>query len=146
MAMREGYLVPLPVNDDFFALICGQQLSAKSLPRPGSGIAGEFLGAYIFLYQIKNFKSKTKFANMFSKLLINFQNVCFIYVCVCFYLVCRCADFVDELDRVRASEPVGNIEARIKECALNKAFGQKFLSKDQASRTYLHQFPFKIKM
>ena len=90
MAMREGYLVPLPVNDDFFSLVCGQQLSTKSLPRPGSGIAGEFIGA--------------------------------------------CADFVDELERVRASEPPATIEARIKECATNTAFGQKFLSKEQASQ------------
>lgn len=44
MSLREGYLMPLPLTADFFRSLRGEQLSASSLPRPGSGLSGEFLG------------------------------------------------------------------------------------------------------
>jgi len=44
-ALREGFIVPLPLAEDFFALVLGEPLGATSLPQPGSGSAGELLGA-----------------------------------------------------------------------------------------------------
>lgn len=43
-ALREGFIVPLPLAEEFFALIRGESLGPQHLPRPGSGTAGEFLG------------------------------------------------------------------------------------------------------
>lgn len=44
MALREGYFVPLPLTEDFFKLLKGERMTYDSLPRPGSGMTGEFLG------------------------------------------------------------------------------------------------------
>jgi len=44
-ALREGFIVPLPLADEFFALVLGEKLGPDSLPRPGNGVAGELLGA-----------------------------------------------------------------------------------------------------
>eukprot|EP00930_Biecheleria_cincta_P058696 TRINITY_DN4449_c0_g1_i1.p1 TRINITY_DN4449_c0_g1~~TRINITY_DN4449_c0_g1_i1.p1 ORF type:complete len:645 (+),score=117.22 TRINITY_DN4449_c0_g1_i1:315-2249(+) len=43
--LREGFIVPLPLADEFFALVLGETLTHRSLPRPGSGMAGELVGA-----------------------------------------------------------------------------------------------------
>ncbi|CAK8987837.1 unnamed protein product [Durusdinium trenchii] len=44
-ALREGFIVPLPLADDFFALLLEEPLGPSSLPKPGHGVAGELLGA-----------------------------------------------------------------------------------------------------
>jgi hypothetical protein len=44
-ALREGFIVPLPLAEEFFALVLGEPLGQASLPRPGSGCAGELVGA-----------------------------------------------------------------------------------------------------
>eukprot|EP00931_Biecheleriopsis_adriatica_P047296 TRINITY_DN27247_c0_g1_i1.p1 TRINITY_DN27247_c0_g1~~TRINITY_DN27247_c0_g1_i1.p1 ORF type:complete len:1914 (+),score=472.63 TRINITY_DN27247_c0_g1_i1:852-5744(+) len=44
-ALREGFIVPLPLAEEFFALLLKEPLGPSSLPRPGSGVAGELLGA-----------------------------------------------------------------------------------------------------
>jgi hypothetical protein len=44
-ALREGFIVPLPLAEDFFSLVLGEPLGEASLPRPGSGCAGELVGA-----------------------------------------------------------------------------------------------------
>ncbi|CAE7195090.1 hecd-1 [Symbiodinium natans] len=44
-ALREGFIVPLPLAEEFFALVLGEKLGPDSLPRPGDGVAGELLGA-----------------------------------------------------------------------------------------------------
>eukprot|EP00931_Biecheleriopsis_adriatica_P016462 TRINITY_DN12116_c0_g1_i1.p1 TRINITY_DN12116_c0_g1~~TRINITY_DN12116_c0_g1_i1.p1 ORF type:complete len:2177 (+),score=496.16 TRINITY_DN12116_c0_g1_i1:94-6624(+) len=44
-ALREGFIVPLPLAEEFFSLVLGEALGAASLPRPGAGLAGELLGA-----------------------------------------------------------------------------------------------------
>eukprot|EP00930_Biecheleria_cincta_P058698 TRINITY_DN4449_c0_g2_i1.p1 TRINITY_DN4449_c0_g2~~TRINITY_DN4449_c0_g2_i1.p1 ORF type:complete len:2425 (+),score=436.97 TRINITY_DN4449_c0_g2_i1:100-7374(+) len=43
--LREGFIVPLPLADEFFALVLGESLTHRNLPRPGSGMAGELVGA-----------------------------------------------------------------------------------------------------
>jgi len=43
-ALREGFIVPLPLAEDFFALVLGEPLGAASFPRPGSGSTGELCG------------------------------------------------------------------------------------------------------
>ncbi|CAK0885887.1 unnamed protein product, partial [Prorocentrum cordatum] len=43
-ALREGFIVPLPVGEEVFALLRGDAPGAESLPRPGSGHAGELCG------------------------------------------------------------------------------------------------------
>jgi E3 ubiquitin-protein ligase TRIP12 len=60
MALREGYLMPLPIHEDFFRCVRGETLTAASLPRPGSGLSGEFLGVCVeFLAKIE-WKRKIK--------------------------------------------------------------------------------------
>ncbi|CAJ1376741.1 unnamed protein product [Effrenium voratum] len=44
-ALRDGFIAPLPLTEDFFALVLGQRLGVKNLPEPGAGLAGELLGA-----------------------------------------------------------------------------------------------------
>lgn len=44
-ALRDGFVAPLPLTEELFSLILGHPLSAKNLPRPGAGLAGELLGA-----------------------------------------------------------------------------------------------------
>jgi len=44
-ALREGFIAPLPLTEEFFALVLGQSLGAEHLPRPGAGLSGELLGA-----------------------------------------------------------------------------------------------------
>jgi len=44
-ALREGFIVPLPLAEEVFCLLLGDQLGAAQLPRPGSGVAGELVGA-----------------------------------------------------------------------------------------------------
>lgn len=43
-ALREGFIAPLPLAEEFFALVLGEQLTPSSLPRPGGGSAGELVG------------------------------------------------------------------------------------------------------
>jgi len=43
--LREGFIVPLPLAEEFFALVLGEPLNASSLPRAGAGCAGELAGA-----------------------------------------------------------------------------------------------------
>jgi len=43
-ALREGFIVPVPLSEEFFALVKGQRVYSSSLPRPGSGYTGEFVG------------------------------------------------------------------------------------------------------
>jgi len=43
-AFREGFIVPLPLAEEFFALVLGEQMRPKDFPRPGSGCAGELCG------------------------------------------------------------------------------------------------------
>jgi len=43
-ALREGFIVPLPLAEEFFALVLGQPVGPSSFPRPGSGLAGELCG------------------------------------------------------------------------------------------------------
>jgi E3 ubiquitin-protein ligase TRIP12 len=45
-ALREGFIVPLPVAEEVFALILGRSVDASSFPRPGSGMAGELCGVF----------------------------------------------------------------------------------------------------
>ncbi|CAE8601169.1 unnamed protein product [Polarella glacialis] len=44
-ALREGFIVPLPLAEEFFALVLDEKLGPSSLPLPGSGCAGELVGA-----------------------------------------------------------------------------------------------------
>jgi len=44
-ALREGFIVPLPLADEFFALLLDEPLGPSNLPKPGHGVAGELLGA-----------------------------------------------------------------------------------------------------
>jgi len=45
-AVREGFVVPLPLTPAFFQLLLGGTVSPLvGLPRPGDGVAGEFVGA-----------------------------------------------------------------------------------------------------
>ena len=44
LALREGYLMPLPLTVEFFGLFRGERPTAQWLPRPGNGLTGEFLG------------------------------------------------------------------------------------------------------
>merc|ERR1719382_1099834 len=44
-ALREGFIVPLPLAEEFFALVLGEPQGQANLPRPGSGCAGELVGA-----------------------------------------------------------------------------------------------------
>eukprot|EP00435_Cladocopium_sp_Y103_P063070 s429_g24.t1 len=44
-ALREGFIVPLPLADEFFALLLDEPLGPTNLPKPGHGVAGELLGA-----------------------------------------------------------------------------------------------------
>jgi len=43
-ALREGFIAPLPLSEDFFALMLGEQLGPSNFPHPGSGSAGELCG------------------------------------------------------------------------------------------------------
>jgi len=43
-ALREGLICPLPLAEEFFALMLGEQLGPANFPRPGSGSAGEVVG------------------------------------------------------------------------------------------------------
>jgi len=43
-ALREGFIVPLPLAEDFFALVLGESLGPTSFPRPGCGSTGELCG------------------------------------------------------------------------------------------------------
>mmetsp|Transcript_72963 Transcript_72963/g.134785 ORF Transcript_72963/g.134785 Transcript_72963/m.134785 type:complete len:355 (+) Transcript_72963:1-1065(+) len=44
-ALREGFIVPLPLAEEFFALVLGEKLTPANFPHPGSGSAGELCGA-----------------------------------------------------------------------------------------------------
>jgi len=44
-ALREGFIVPLPLTEEFFALVLGESLGDAALPRPGAGMAGELAGS-----------------------------------------------------------------------------------------------------
>jgi len=44
-ALRDGFVVPLPLCDHFFEAVLGQDLTLDALPQPGDGWAGEFVGA-----------------------------------------------------------------------------------------------------
>jgi len=44
-ALREGFIVPLPLTEEFFALVLGEPLGVTALPRPGGGTSGELVGA-----------------------------------------------------------------------------------------------------
>jgi hypothetical protein len=44
-ALREGFICPLPLAEEFFALMLGEQLGPANFPHPGSGSAGELVGA-----------------------------------------------------------------------------------------------------
>jgi E3 ubiquitin-protein ligase HECTD1 len=43
-ALREGFIVPIPLAEDFFSLMLGEQLGPANFPHPGSGSAGELCG------------------------------------------------------------------------------------------------------
>jgi len=43
-ALREGFIAPLPLAEDFFGLMLGEQLGPANFPHPGSGSAGELCG------------------------------------------------------------------------------------------------------
>jgi len=45
-ALREGFIVSLPLTEEFFALVLGESLGQAQLPHPGSGLAGEMLGGF----------------------------------------------------------------------------------------------------
>lgn len=44
-ALREGFIVPLPLSEEVFSLVLGEPLGCGNLPRPGSGCTGELVGA-----------------------------------------------------------------------------------------------------
>lgn len=45
-ALREGFVIPLPLTLTFYKMLLGGSIDPVSgLPRPGDGVAGEFLGA-----------------------------------------------------------------------------------------------------
>lgn len=44
-ALRDGFVVPLPLSTVFLAAVLGDTLSASALPRPGDGWQGELVGA-----------------------------------------------------------------------------------------------------
>jgi len=39
-ALREGFIVPLPLAEDVFSLVLGDSLGSSHLPRPGFGVTG----------------------------------------------------------------------------------------------------------
>ena len=43
----DGCILPMPLTEEFFALLLGHKLNAKSLPHPGDGLAGEVLGTLV---------------------------------------------------------------------------------------------------
>jgi len=43
-ALREGFIAPLPLAEDFFALVLGERLGPANFPHPGNGSAGELCG------------------------------------------------------------------------------------------------------
>jgi hypothetical protein len=43
-SLREGFIVSLPLTEEFFALVLDEQVGSSSLPRPGGGTAGELVG------------------------------------------------------------------------------------------------------
>jgi len=43
-ALREGFIVPLPLAEDFFAMMLGESMGPSHFPHPGSGSAGELCG------------------------------------------------------------------------------------------------------
>jgi hypothetical protein len=45
-ALREGFIVPLPLSEEFFGLVLGESIGSTSLPRPGNGSTGELVGAF----------------------------------------------------------------------------------------------------
>jgi len=45
-ALREGFIVPLPLAEDVFSLVLGDSLGSSHLPRPGFGVTGELVGAF----------------------------------------------------------------------------------------------------
>lgn len=44
-ALRDGFLVPLPLCVHFFSAVLGEDLPLEALPMPGSGCVGELVGA-----------------------------------------------------------------------------------------------------
>lgn len=44
-ALRDGFVVPLPLSCHFFSAVLGEDLPLSALPKPGDGCVGEFLGA-----------------------------------------------------------------------------------------------------
>ena len=42
-ALREGFIVPLPLAEEFFALVLGRHVGVESFPRPGSGMSHQVL-------------------------------------------------------------------------------------------------------
>lgn len=42
--MREGFIVPVPLSEEFWALVRDIDIASSSLPRPGAGYSGEFTG------------------------------------------------------------------------------------------------------
>jgi len=44
-ALREGFVLPVPLTVDFFHALRGDNMRYDALPHPGDGLAGEFLGA-----------------------------------------------------------------------------------------------------
>jgi len=44
-ALRDGFVVPLPLSCHFFSSVLGEDLPLTALPRPGDGCVGEFVGA-----------------------------------------------------------------------------------------------------
>lgn len=45
-ALREGFICPLPLAEEFFALVLGEPLGPANFPRPGNGSAGELCGVF----------------------------------------------------------------------------------------------------
>lgn len=44
-ALRDGFVVPLPLCGHFFTAVLGEDLPLEALPHPGDGYVGEFVGA-----------------------------------------------------------------------------------------------------
>mmetsp|Transcript_23080 Transcript_23080/g.58286 ORF Transcript_23080/g.58286 Transcript_23080/m.58286 type:complete len:698 (-) Transcript_23080:580-2673(-) len=65
-ALREGFIVPVPLSEEFFALVQDMSVSSHSLPRPGTGYTGEFVG--LMAEYVKDVSERTRGLNAEQKL------------------------------------------------------------------------------
>jgi len=99
-ALREGFIVPLPLSEEFFALAKGDvELNVDHLPRPGDGYSGEFVGACAdFLEEVRRNEIEAKTLDFPERFLLAEKNAAEKKAeCVTFddYCTLSCASFLE---------------------------------------------------